>query len=432
MKGIRTTALEGEPITPADLHISSIQRDKNIEAALKGASGRHSGYYEENGQRFLVLKSPHIIKAKKIPWPTIQNFLSGFFCFEQIQLDVFCGWLAASVRDFRNDGKRRSRWTQAQMLNLIGAPNSGKTLLLVHILAKCFGGRTASADPLFKTFPDMHNSELFEAELLSLDDSPVLETSFHFRQMFGERIKTYTVGRGGAYRGMHQDRVTIPPWWRIVRMMNNQPQTLATLPPLDEGVEDKLIFLKTQSLSEWCSDSMIPGWDKRTEKAFAKEIPGFIHFLLEEFELPENAKDPKNRFPVASFKHKSITDEIHEGSPEQYLLYRFDNDASGSLFSDFLDGDGNEPEEWKGSGDQLYELLSNIGTRTTQDRFRKACPHPKILLTQLRQLEKEMPDRVLYCDRAEGYPQKYQGKKYWIIRPNKKIEEVEQSVEEML
>ena len=432
MRGIRTTAMEGEAITPADERVSSIQRDKNIESALKGASGRHSGFYIENGQRFLVLKSPHIIKAKKGNFNIIHEFLSGFFCFEQKQLDIFCGWLAASMKDFRNDGKRQSKWTPAQMLHIIGAPNSGKTLLLVNILSKCFGGRTAACDSLFKAFPDMHNSEMFEAELLSLDDSPVLETGYQFRQTFGERIKTYTVGMGGAYRGMFQDRVTIKPWWRFVRMMNSEPQTLATLPPLDEGVEDKLIFLMTQPLSNWCPDSIVPGWYDRTARAIADELPGFIHYLLEEFVLPDNAKDPNNRFPVASFKHPLITDEIYEGSPEQYLLYRFDNDAFGSLFCDSMDDD--KPQEWLGSGDTLYDLLSTIGTRRTQERFRKACPHPKILLSQLRALEKAIPERIVYCERVkdDSYPRKKDGKKYWIIRPTVSLVAPEKSFEEML
>lgn len=432
--GIRKTLLEGEVLSPAELKMVEIQKYRGLEAVMRGASGRHAGYYEENGQRFLVQKSPVIVKARKREFPRIAEFVGAFLGNDELQIAVFLGWLRQAMLDLRNDGKRRGKFTPAQMLHLIGAPNSGKTLILNLIIKNCLGGRSASADPLFRLHAAEHNAEMFEAELLVLDDSPVLEANYHFRQMFGERIKTFTVGMGGAYRGMHQDRITAPPWWRFVRCMNNEPQTLATLPPLDEGVEDKLIFLLTTPLSDWCVEHEIPGWYDKMKFAIEDELPGFIHYLLEEFELPKEAKDPKNRYPVISYKHPNITDEIHEGSPEHYIMYRFEGDLRHVMFGELLT-DGEEESDWKGSSDELYEILLNTGTRTQQNRFLKVVPSPKIFLTLLRNLEKTT-DKVIYSQRSPDHPNKINGKYYWIVSPpDRRIDAEEfdnKTLEEML
>ena len=431
-KGYRPVPLEGENLAEIDGLINDIQLDKNVEAVVGSASGRHAGLYEENGHRIIVKKSPLFIKARRGKFPTISGFLEGLLGHEPDQLEIFYGWLSDSVKKLRNDGKRRALWGPCQMLHIIGPPNAGKTLLLKDILTPCFASRIASADPLFKKFPDMHNPDTFGAELLYLDDSPILESSYAFRQEFGERIKSHVVGIGGGMRGMHQGRLNIRPWWRFVRLMNMEPATLATLPPLDEGVEDKLIFLRGESmeLGPIGKEMLLPGWYERIERRMKEEVSAFLHFLLEEFKLPDHVKDPKQRFPTMSFKSEELMSEIAQGSPEAYILHRMDNDGKIALFnSDIQNGgimgfDDHEgtaadgtPKPWQGSADQLYDLLATCGQRSSQHRFQKACPSPRVLLSQLRNLEKNNPARVGYSKRRAGFPDKKKGSEFWIIFP---------------
>lgn len=423
-KGFRATPMEGEPIAPLDLVINGIQLDKNVEAVLSGASGRHAGLYEENGHRVIVKKSPTFIKPRRGKWPTIHDFLEGLFGHEPDQLEVFFGWMADSITKLRNDGKRRAVWGPCQMLHVIGPPNAGKTLLLKDILTPCFASRVACADPLFRKFSSEFNSEMFGAELLFLDDSPVLEQNYSFRQEFGERIKSHVVGVGGAYRQMRQDRINMRPWWRFIRLMNMEPATLSTLPPLDEGVEDKLIFLRGESMEHGPlgKEMLLPGWYEKVERRIKDELAPFLHFLLEEFKLPDHLKDPKQRFPTCSFKSDELMAEIAQGSPEAYIMHRIDHEAKVSMFQpgydeDFAEDDNPSLIPWEGTSEQLYDVLAQAGTRSSQQRFVKACPSPRVLLSQLRNLEKNQPNRIGYSKRLADWPDKKKGAEYWVSFP---------------
>lgn len=437
-KGFRSVAMEGEFLTPLDSAINRIQMDKSIEAVLANASGRHAGLYEENGHRVIVKKSPSFIKPRKGDWSTIRSFLQGLLAHEKDQLEVFLGWLSSSVRDLRNDGKRRAVWSPCQFMHLAGPPNAGKTLLLKDILTPCFANRVGNADPIFKKFPDLHNPDTFGCELLFLDDSPVLESNYAFRQEFGERIKTHVVGIGGGLRGMHQGRINMRPWWRFIRLMNIEPATLSTLPPLDEGIEDKLILLLGADMQKGPlgKEMLIAGWYERIERRITAEVPAFLHFLLETFELPEHLKDTRQRFPTVSFKSDELVSMIAEGSPEQYLLHRIDTDGKTIFLPKNSDVFGEEflaPEAFTGTADQLYDELAGAGMRAGQIRFTKTCPNPRVLVSQLRSLEKSHPDRVQYSKRADGWADKLRGAEYWIILPPcvEPVQTVESDLEDL-
>lgn len=426
-RGIRIERMEGEQISPADSALHEIEMTRAVDAVLNSASGRHSGYYEENGARAIVKTSPAIIKPRQGDFPTIDKFITGLLGRDKMQIAVFYGWLSQSIKDLRNGGRRRAIFSPSQMLHIAGEPNAGKTLLLKDILTPCFGGRNACADSLFKKFAGDFNSDMFGSELLFLDDSPVLETGYQFRVDFGERIKSHVVGIGGSYHQKGVDRINMRPWWRFIRLMNTEPATLATLPPMDDGIEDKIIILKAWSMKAGPlgSEMTVPKWYDKIEARIAEEIPAFINYLLDDFTLPAEARDPDRRFAVMSYKNRDLMTEILGQSPEQYLLHRIDTDAAEILFGCGLDFDHPKDvtthKNWKGSVDTLFDLLCNSGTRTTQVRFTKICPSPRVLLSQLRSMEKNNPERVGYSERVESVPNKYNGSKYWVISPRGKM-----------
>jgi hypothetical protein len=68
-----------------------------------------------------------------------------------------------------------------------------------------------------------------------------------------------------------------------------------------------------------------------------------------------------------------------------------------------------------------------------QHRFSKTCPCPRVLVSQLRKLEKTDPDRVGYSRRLPDFPNKKEGREYWVIFPkdyNTKTEELD--IEDLL
>ena len=86
-----------------------------------------------------------------------------------------------------------------------------------------------------------------------------------------------------------------------------------------------------------------------------------------------------------------------------------------------LDNNDSEPEvkdgliNWTGTAEQLYDLLTTAGSRASQQRFVKACPSPRVLLSQLRNLEKNKPHRIGYSRRLEDYPDRIRGAEYWVL-----------------
>lgn len=417
-QGFRAKKVEGEALSPTDAIITDIEMDKSIEAAMKGASGRHAGYYEENGFRFLVLKSPRFIKPRKGGWPTIKKLYEHMFGHAPLQLDVWYGWLSQSAKDLRNGGRRRALFSPAQMVNVVGGANSGKTLNLKYILPYVFGGRAADADSLFCDQGAAFNSDLFQSELLFLDDSDVLQPDYKFRAKFGERIKSYTVGAGGSYHQKFGDKVGVQPWWRIIRMMNAEPTTIATLPPLEDGIADKLILLKTQSMDGGLIDNTAPGWFDPVRDAIEAELPAFLHFLLEEYRIPQHVQDPSKRYAVMSYHNPDILALLNEDSAEASLIHKIDTEAANAMFFEtFAEDAGATP--WEGTAQELHSLLADTGSSNAQIRFRQICPSPRTLAAQLRSLAKSHSTRVLYSGAEETplRPIKRNGNYYWHITP---------------
>lgn len=438
--GFRIDRMEGERIAPVDAVVNSLQLDKSIDSVLPALCGRRAGYYEENGFRYVVQKSPDCIKPAKGQWNTIGALLKSQFDWFYPQLEIFLGWLSSGVRDFHNEGRRTARFSQAQFMHIAGEKDAGKSLLLVHILPAMFGGRSSSCIDLFKRTSSEFNAHLFQSELLFLDDTKELETNYQFRAAFGEKIKELTVGAGGGadFRGMFQDKVPVRPWWRFIRMMNTEPATLATIPPLEDGVEDKLILLRARSMEHGpfaAIKQVNPNWFEQVERNIRKELPHFLHYLLYEHKIADEVKDPWNRYPVKSFKNPDLVIDFEQTEPHTQILFKMDNEAKHRLFAKtgFDEEEENFKEiavPWLGTANQLYDILAQCGSRSSQVRFQKICPSTQTLVSQLRRLENQNQKRATYSLRQDKLPKKRQGFEYWIINPPGYIDPEEEEIDD--
>ena len=418
-KGYRKTVNKesGEPCTPAESILNEVQHNKSLTGVVKACAGRHSGYYEENGEKFLVLSSPNIIKPVKGSFTCIEKFLKGFLRNDEDQYSHFLSIMQGILIAFLNDGKKTSLFDkQCQMIHLCGPANSGKSLFKDQILTPLLGGRQSKADAFFKRDPDTHNIDIFSAEVMFLDDTPVLSSVYKERQDHGERVKSITVGGGiGGARAMYTDRLTVKSFNKPFRFLNEEPLTLSTLPLLDAGVEDKWVLYRTQDLNIAWPQSNLPGWAEATINNFKKELPAFIYYLLNTHVKLEAHNCPKGRYYVNSYKHKDIIEDIRADSAEQQLMHRIDNDCFNELFTDVFNPE-EKAKEWKGTIDSLYDILCTSGSKPLQDSFKRRTPNSNILAARLNVLEKEN-ERVIYSSRSKDYPEKENGLRYWIIKP---------------
>jgi len=301
---------------------------------------------------------------------------------------------------------------------MIGDHNSFKTVMLKYIFPLLFGGRSAKADPLFDQKASDFNSETFSAEFLFIDDTHVMRSDHRSRTITGHIMKDLTVGHGQGHHGKGKDRVSIRPWWVIMRSMNMEPETLATLPTDEDGTEDKYITLLFRSLEGGPIDMGDPGWFDELLPEIVAEVPALLHYLLYEHKAPVAVLDKSGRYPVMSYKNPTITAAVSESSVEQSV---YNHIFKSPLFDCGFDDD--EPKTyWEGPATELYDILCETGTNNIQARFRKMCPTPIILVAQLRILEKAHPHQILYSKRGKTGKKKMQGNYFWRIYPPTNLE----------
>lgn len=415
-QSIRPTKMEGEVVSPVERLIATFETDKHIESALIGASGKHAGYYEENGFKFLVLKSPKFIVPRKGDWSTIRDHLKWMFRETPEEFDIFCGMHSASIKNLRNGGRREARHAPCQAMIIAGDADAGKSFMVNFLLPAMYGGRWANANPYFDPKGSDFNSEMFGSELLILDDSAILEAGHKAKHIMSEKIKEITVGIGDVYHGKFGDKVSAKPWWRLIRMMNTTPEALATLPLLDEGMADKWVLLNAGSMDGGPVDKSQPGWFDPWCASIVAEIPAFLHYLIRELKISDDIRDPAGRYAVKSYKNEKLVAMVQEDSTETGLMHKIDNDAASRLFTNDFDGDGTA-KVWSGTSSELFDILSDVGNHSHQNRFSKMCPTPRVLTSQLQALEKTHPTRIAYSGRGDITPKKLGGVHYWQITP---------------
>ena len=147
------------------------------------------------------------------------------------------------------------------------------------------------------------------------------------------------------------------------------------------------------------------------------QLPAYLHYLLREHRIEGEAKDPTGRYAVQSYKNVHLMDSLQEDSLETYLAHRIDTEAHSRLFDDGFGEDDETLTEWKGTSGQLYDVLCEVGSQSSQRRFTKTCPSPRVLSSQLKLLEKAYPTRFIYSNREGVTPKKIDGAYYWKLVP---------------
>jgi len=65
------------------------------------------------------------------------------------------------------------------------------------------------------------------------------------RLRLGVAIKGMTVSTSlVSCQRKHRHPVNLPAWWRVTITLNDEPEALLVLPPLDEHIADKIILLR--------------------------------------------------------------------------------------------------------------------------------------------------------------------------------------------
>jgi hypothetical protein len=351
----------------------------------------------------LVTDGPKLIEPKEGDFPITHKFLTGLLGEKQ-RLYFDC-WLKVAVEAL---SKQRIRPGQAFVV--AGPRDCGKSVLQNLIITPALGGRMAKPYQ-FMSGATNFNSNLFEAEHLMIEDD-VASFDIKSRRNFGAHLKQFTANEGVQHHAKGRPAMTLNPFWRVSVSLNDEPENLAIIPPIDDSLSDKIILCKV-----YRNELPMPTRTDDERAAFraeiTRELHGYLHYLLN-MEIPPDLRHP--RYGVKSYLNEELLGSLNEIAPEFRLLDLIDNcvfrakpEEDPQRFSPVK----REPVKYKAlkkTATEWEECLRDAAS-SLRDQVNKLLYASNICGTYLTRLEDKAPDRVTST--------KSNGTKKYEIRPPK-------------
>lgn len=312
--GINDRNLDGKIVSRQDKALRYILRQCSVDAAMPLA-GYKAGLRKVNELRVLVTTSPRIVEPEPGQWPVLQKMLEQFCgvgqdSWGEEQLLVLKLWLARGFRQIHEGTP-----LPGHCLVLAGPKASCKTMFQERFITAVFGGRKAKAGLVFVKDKDF-TSDLAEAEHLYLADE-LVTSDYRTRMNLAEKIKSFVANRFHSVHPKGVDQMTLDPRWRVSISLNDTPDRLAMLPPLDdEDIADKVLLLRCYPVERPKDDAQSEAWIEK----MLSELPAFIHDILR-LEVPEKMVEPEGvRFGFTAFRNPSLMAEMAENELESTAL----------------------------------------------------------------------------------------------------------------
>lgn len=392
---------DGEALAEMDRLLLWVRKHRCVHRLVHALAGYKSGVHENAGGRFIVATSPKIIEPQPGDCSMIREFIEGRLLPPspgyqpetgtvvgwENQAAMFHLWLRCAYDSLVN-GEPGSR-VAGHLLVLAGPGDCGKSRLQTNIITPILGGR--SADPTaFLTNADTFNSDMIEAEHQQMEELQSGSQKTTDRVMLSEAFKRMVATEMKRVRLMRNDPFTIEPFWRPSLSINNDPDKLRAFPMLTPDFRDKVVMLEVaQKPLPMPTDTPLErkAWNDRIRA----ELPAYVHWLLHEFQPPEELFVDEGgrratRFGFRSWQHPSLVAELFEDSPAAQLLRLIDacvleHEVNGQRKLWELEGPHNnlagrkrrdgswEPFEgiWTGSAVDLEKWLTSE-MKTGQDR----------------------------------------------------------------
>jgi hypothetical protein len=330
------------PEKPADRYLSPLEEKINrieLENSVAYAgplAGARIGIQESCGNRILVTSEAKRIEPVKGEHPIIDRLLDQCFITDGInQIPYVLGWLKFAV-----EAQRAGSPMPGQIMIMAGPRECGKSLWQ-HIFTEILGGR-AGKPYRYIIGGTEFNAELIGCEHLALEDE-CPSSDIRHRRNLGARIKDLTVNRDISCHGKHRQAILLQPCWRVSMSLNDEPENLNIIPPLDESLADKVMLLKIghhpMPLETGTNEARKAFWE-----AIMAELAAFIHTILTH-DVPDHLRSP--RFGVKHFHHPELIEEMDELAPETRML-RYINET---LFQ------GGPLMSWRGTAEHLQREL---------------------------------------------------------------------------
>jgi hypothetical protein len=310
--GLATETKRGELITEVEAALNDYQLESSV-AFAGSLAGYSKGVIEESGKRILVTTSARLVEPSNGDFPLLTKVMENLFCDPAAdQRPYVLGWLKIAIESLRA-GMRRP----GQAVAMAGPRDSGKSLWQ-NLMTEMLGGRAAKPYR-YMSGQTTFNADLFGAEHLMVEDE-CGSTDLRTRREFGARIKDFTVNEVQSCHAKNREALSLRPFWRLSISLNDEPENLMILPPIDESLTDKIMLLRTHR-----AEMPMPTDTNERRAAFraalTAELPAFVGYLLR-WQIPDDLRS--QRFGITTFQHPHLLDAIDDLSPELRLLTLID------------------------------------------------------------------------------------------------------------
>lgn len=366
--------LKYSPRRPPSGGISSVERElnriqrENSVAYAGPIAGMAAGLHEVYGQRLLVTTSVAPIAAKVGEFPLLGGLFERMFCHGGIdQRPIFFGWLKSAIVSLR-----ARIFRPGQALLLAGPPGNNKSTVQ-NLITTILGGRTAKASRYLQGRTEFSRDLVAAEHWVVEDDAEGLHPTS--RAAFAARLKEAVANESFSLHAKGSDALCVRPLRRVTISLNSTAEALQALPPLVDGLRDKLILLLVAPGDLRTHEKECGGWEPLLQK-IREELPAFIHFL-ENLQIAEEHHD--SRYGVTSFHHPDLLATIGDLAPENRLLGLLDRFLVSST----------QPV-WRGTSEAVEATLREKCSDLTATLF----SWPGACGTFLGRLAGSRPDRV--------------------------------------
>ncbi len=269
-------------------------------------AGFTTGLYQMMGLPILVSSNPIILEATHGENGFMYEYIERLLGDKAIYFHAWVkmGREALLARNLRS----------GQAMIIVGEPDHGKSLL-GKMCADMLGGRVS--DPTqFLIGETQFNAHLFGTELLFMDD-PEIGDDYATRRRLSGGIKQIVAGAFPQCHGKGRTPITITPLWRLLIALNDEPETIQVLPPMDRGIKDKIIILET--VARAITERTVTSTDYAAYEAKLRAaIPDYLGWL-DRWVIPKEYC--ADRFSIKVYHSPRILGMLQEFSPETKLMH---------------------------------------------------------------------------------------------------------------
>ena len=252
-----------------------------------------------NGETILVTHSTKLIEPTPGNWSNLQWIFEGLLGKEQAPF--LYAWLKMAI-----EALRTQYCNPGQALVIAGPPRCGKSLCQ-SLITEMLGGRVGCP------FRSLAGKSTFDAELFRASHLVVTDNDLASMQECNSLVSRMKEIAGHELKVCEEKRkqaILLDPIWRISISLNDSPATLQRLPALEAGLKDKVILFRAKKFPLPVDTGIDNGRKELWEKLTA-ELPAFVAYLLDEFEIPEEMKD--SRFGVATWHNPELLEILEKG-----------------------------------------------------------------------------------------------------------------------